>query len=121
LLRTFERRAFKACNPRSLEEGESIAQTYLGHNSDGILMLDAYHPQLRGGTGHTADWTLAAHIARRYNLLLAGGLNPDNVTEAIRTVRPWGVDVSSGVEASKGKKDHAKVRLFIERVHQTIL
>jgi phosphoribosylanthranilate isomerase len=115
-LRPFGRRAYKACNPRSLDEAEAIASAYLGSDAESLLMLDAYHPKLRGGTGHTADWASAAQIARKHKLLLAGGLHPDNVIEAIRVVQPWGVDVSSGVEASKGKKDHDKVRLFIERV-----
>ena len=65
------------------------------------------------GTGRTADWTRAHAVARRTDVLLAGGLNPDNVGEAIRTVRPWGVDVSSGVESSPGVKSPAKISSFI--------
>ncbi|GIV85948.1 MAG: N-(5'-phosphoribosyl)anthranilate isomerase [Candidatus Roseilinea sp.] len=77
------------------------------------LLLDAHHPTHYGGTGQRADASLALSLAQRYRLLLAGGLTPDNVAEVIRTVRPWGVDVASGVEASPGKKDHAKVRAFV--------
>jgi phosphoribosylanthranilate isomerase len=65
-----------------------------------------------------ADWSLAAAIAPRYPILLAGGLTPENVAEAIRTVQPWGVDVSSGVEAAKGKKDPAKVRDFVAAIRR---
>jgi phosphoribosylanthranilate isomerase len=65
------------------------------------------------GTGRTADWTCAHAVARRTEVLLAGGLNPDNVGEAIRTVRPWGVDVSSGVESSPGVKSPAKISGFM--------
>ena len=111
----FQGRAFKACNPRSLKEAEWMASQFLAGGAP-FLMLDAYHPQLRGGTGHTADWPMAAEIASDNLLLLAGGLNPDNVAQAIQTANPWGVDVSSGVEASKGKKDHAKVKQFIATV-----
>ena len=61
-----------------------------------------------------ADWTLAAEAARASDILLAGGLTPGNVEDAIRQVRPYGVDVSSGVEASPGRKDHEKLRAFIQ-------
>ena len=66
-----------------------------------------------GGTGQTTDWSLAAEVANATTILLAGGLTPDNVQEAITQVHPYGVDVSSGVEASPGKKDHEKIRAFI--------
>jgi len=65
------------------------------------------------GAGRTADWTRAHAVARRTDVLLAGGLNPDNVGEAIRTVRPWGVDVSSGVESSPGVKSPTKISSFM--------
>ena len=68
----------------------------------------------RSGQGEQADWDRAAVIARRSCVLLAGGLTPENVTEAITRVHPWGVDVSSGVEASPGVKDPEKIRAFIE-------
>ncbi len=77
------------------------------------LLVDFASGAQRGGTGQLANWDLAARLARQRQTLLAGGLNPGNVREAIRQVRPWGVDVSSGVEASKGKKDHGKLRDFI--------
>ncbi len=77
------------------------------------LLLDANHPTLYGGSGMRADESLAAALARQCRLLLAGGLTPDNVADAIRVARPWGVDVSSGIERAPGYKDHAKVRAFI--------
>ena len=67
------------------------------------------------GSGVTADWAQAARIARTTRMILAGGLTSDNVTAAVRTVRPWGVDVSSGVEVVRGAKDPAKIREFIAR------
>jgi len=77
------------------------------------FVIDAYSDQAYGGTGRTIDWALAEEAARAAPVLLAGGLTPSNVSEAIRVVRPYGVDVSSGVEERPGKKDPAKVRAFI--------
>ncbi len=76
-------------------------------NVRGIL-IDAFSDQAYGGTGQTVDWTLAEEAARSTPIILAGGLNPANVAGAIRLVRPYGVDVSSGVEKSPGKKDPDK-------------
>jgi len=78
------------------------------------FLIDAFSDQAYGGTGQTVDWTLAAEVARAVPVLLAGGLTPFNVAEAVRLVRPYGVDVSSGVELSPGKKDSRKVSAFIE-------
>ena len=82
-------------------------------NVRGVL-IDAFSDQAYGGTGQTVDWTLAEEAARSTPIILAGGLNPANVAGAIRLVRPYGVDVSSGVEKSPGKKDPDKVRAFVE-------
>ena len=79
------------------------------------FVLDAYHPTLLGGTGLTQDWARLREVCARAPrpILLAGGLNPENVADAVRTAHPAGVDVSSGVEAAPGRKDSAKVRAFI--------
>lgn len=85
-----------------------------------FFLLDAYDPDQYGGTGKTIDWGLAAEIVSKLperRIILAGGLTPENVTEAIRKVKPYGVDVSSGVESQPGLKDHAKLAAFIEAVH----
>jgi phosphoribosylanthranilate isomerase len=78
------------------------------------ILLDAYNPGIRGGTGEICDWQLALE-AKKFGrpIFLAGGLTPENVGTAIEQVRPYGVDVSSGVEAVPGRKDHDKVRRFI--------
>ena len=78
------------------------------------LLLDAVSGVERGGTGRRVDWDLAARVARQRRTVLAGGLTADNVAEAIATVKPFGVDVSSGVEASPGRKDRDKVSRFLE-------
>jgi phosphoribosylanthranilate isomerase len=82
---------------------------------DVTLLLDAHDPVKRGGTGQTVDWDRAGEIARRRRLVLAGGLTPSNVAEAIERVRPYGVDVASGVEASPGIKDPWKVADFLSQ------
>lgn len=80
------------------------------------FVIDAYLQETYGGTGHTVDWELAQEAARAAPVLLAGGLTPLNVGDAIKKVRPYGVDVSSGVEVSPGRKDHDKVRDFVRAV-----
>ncbi len=80
-----------------------------------ICMLDRYEEGAKGGTGRTFDWSIAAAVAGRYPIILAGGLKPENVAQAIATVRPWGVDVSSGVETN-GVKDIAKIQAFASAV-----
>ena len=112
-LRQFNGRAYKAINPRSFEDVKAIIEPFILHPS-AFILLDAFHPVLRGGTGRVADWEMAAKIARRHKILLAGGLSPGNVAEAIQQVKPWGVDVSGGVEACKGKKDPTKLKAFIQ-------
>lgn len=81
------------------------------------LLLDAHDPDKRGGTGRTIDWNGAARIAASRRTILAGGLTPDNVADAIARVRPFGVDVSSGVERAPGIKDRAKLRALFESIH----
>jgi phosphoribosylanthranilate isomerase len=80
------------------------------------ILVDAHDPVTVGGTGRTVDWTLAARIAATRPLVLAGGLTPDNVAEAVALVRPWGVDVASGVERAPGRKDPDRVRAFVAAV-----
>ena len=90
------------------------------HFSVSALLLDAWHPDSYGGTGQLGDWKLAARLAAERPVILAGGLNPENVAEAIRQVRPYGVDVSSGVESSPGRKDPALVAAFIRNARAAL-
>jgi phosphoribosylanthranilate isomerase len=84
------------------------------------VLLDAHDPVKRGGTGRTIDWTQAARSARLRRIILSGGLNADNVCEAVAAVRPYAVDVSSGVESTPGVKDPDKLRaLFAALEHQS--
>jgi phosphoribosylanthranilate isomerase len=81
------------------------------------LLLDVHDPLARGGTGRTIDWESAATMAAQRETMLAGGLTPDNVTDAIARVRPYGIDVSSGVERAPGIKDHQRLRALFEAIH----
>jgi phosphoribosylanthranilate isomerase len=86
-----------------------------------IVLLDVHDPVRRGGTGRTVEWTTAAAVAAKRRTILAGGLTPDNVADAIATVRPFGIDVSSGVERSPGIKDHGRLReLFAALTERTV-
>ena len=112
-------RAYKAIRPRPQEpDWQALLQfAELGISPGPRLLVDAFAPSAYGGTGQVTDWSLAAALAQRLpGLLLAGGLTPNNVASAIETVRPWGVDVSSGVEAGPGIKDHATVVAFVANV-----
>lgn len=102
-------RAYKALRVGS-EGVDAIAGQYGGRH----ILLDAKVPGMVGGTGATFEWELARGIANERELLLAGGLTPDNVVDAVRAVRPWAVDVASGVESAPGVKDHARVRAFVD-------
>ena len=90
---------------RTLRDADAIAAD--GHR----VMLDKFKAGAKGGTGHTFDWRVAARVADRHDIMLAGGLDPDNVRSAIDAVSPWCVDVSSGVETD-GVKDPARIRAF---------
>jgi phosphoribosylanthranilate isomerase len=78
------------------------------------ILVDGHAPGMHGGTGRLAPWRLLRGFAPGVPLILAGGLTPDNVASAIRTVQPWGVDVASGVESSPGQKDAELMRRFVE-------
>lgn len=106
-----------------VRERLTSATTMLGPRDPGPLgqpltpLIDAHLPGAYGGTGMHADWAAAATLARLWPLFLAGGLTPENVGAAIRAVKPFGVDVSSGVETDK-MKDLAKIRAFIAAVRE---
>jgi len=82
------------------------------------VLLDTYDPGLYGGTGKTSNWELASKIKESHPLILSGGLNIDNIRDAVEIVSPHAVDINSGVESSPGKKDHNKVREIIEIVRK---
>ena len=82
------------------------------------FLFDAAHTDQYGGTGCTTDWDVARRAAAKHRIILAGGLKVENVAAAVRIVRPYGIDVASGVESSPGKKDHGRLREFIQEVRR---
>jgi phosphoribosylanthranilate isomerase len=108
-------RAFKAVRPTSKAQAENLLGAYARH-TEPALLVDAHVKGAYGGTGETGNWAIAHHLAKQAPVLLAGGLTPQNVGAAIRAVRPWGVDVASGVESSPGVKDPARISAFIAAV-----
>ena len=110
-------RAFKSLQPRDADDANVLVEKYRGaiNGNQPAFIVDGQPQKLPGGNGTRADWTIAHEIAREFPILLAGGLNAENVVDAIRFVQPWGVDVSSGVERAPGLKDHDKVRAFVKR------
>ena len=112
-------RICKALRPTGLDDALAAAAVWapLAAPHGPQLLIDAYDTRAYGGTGQKADWSVAAQVAGRYpRTLLAGGLTPANVVDAVQAVRPWGVDVASGVEVAAGRKDHDKVRAFVRAV-----
>ena len=99
-----------AVRSMTLEDCEALSAEW---PDDTTFLLDAADPVQRGGTGKTVDWGMAARVAARRRVILAGGLTAVNVAEAVSLVRPWGVDVSSGVEASPGVKNPDAVAAFL--------
>jgi phosphoribosylanthranilate isomerase len=106
------RRVVKAIRIKSIDSLEPLKNF---RNRVSAFLLDAYTPDALGGTGLKFNWDIAVEAKQFGPIILAGGLNPDNVQQAVRHVRPYGIDVSSGVEREKGRKDHQKLKLFIER------
>lgn len=109
--RRFRRRVIKSFCPQNESQVEQIS-----HYQVDAFLLDSYHPEMAGGTGTTFDWELAV-AAKMFGppVILSGGLNPDNVAEAVRLVKPYAIDVASGVESFRGKKDPEKLKNFIEQ------
>lgn len=96
-----------------MRPGLNVADTQASYSSAQGFLLDAYHPEKPGGTGATFDWARVPHSSPQ-SIVLAGGLTPDNVSNAIAQTQPYGVDVSGGVESAPGIKNHRKIAAFIK-------
>lgn len=109
---------FAKLAPQAFRAFRGIPESNAGYerNEAPAMLIDAAVKGIYGGSGVTADWAAAAELAKKYPLLLAGGLTPENVADAVRQVRPWGVDVASGVESAPGEKDAGKMSEFVKAV-----
>jgi len=105
-------KVIKAIRVKSLESLEPLSKY---KDKVSAFLLDTYTPETLGGTGQIFNWDIAVEAKQFGRIILAGGLTPENVEQAIRRVHPYAVDVNSGVEAEKGRKDQDKIKLFIER------
>ncbi len=105
--------------PREQAVQRVLEQVALVVSHGALPLLDRYEAGALGGTGRSFDWSIAGEVAARHDFLLAGGLSPDNVGQAIAAVGPWGVDVSSGVETD-GVKDSRKILAFAEAVRRAM-
>jgi phosphoribosylanthranilate isomerase len=110
--------AFKAIRPRSPNEARELIDQLPTRASPPAFLLDSYQPGVYGGTGKVGSFELAASISRDFPILLAGGLDPVNVSNMVEKILPWGVDVASGVERVRGQKDLVLVRSFIQAVRE---
>lgn len=110
MCRIINKTVIKAIQVRDITDLET-----LGHYQVSAFLLDAFTPEYFGGTGQVFNWDIALAAKQFGRVILAGGLTPDNIQKAVRFVQPYAVDVSSGVEREKGKKDHIKLKLFIEK------
>lgn len=111
------RKVIKAVRVQDMSDLETVKR----YREASAILLDTYARGMAGGTGETFNWDIAIEAKRFGKIILAGGLTPENVAEAVKTVRPYGIDVASGVEAHAGKKDHKKLRSFIERAQKAFL
>ncbi len=102
---------------KAIRIADSSSLEHIRHYQVAAVLLEAAVPGIAGGSGRTFDWELAAPVAPSVRIILSGGLTPENVQRAISLVRPFAVDVSSGVETD-GRKDPEKIRAFIERVRE---
>lgn len=118
MVREMGARAYKSLQGKDLDTAHALMANYRAAVNGNLpaFIADAPPAKLPGGNGMVADWSVAREMAREFPILLAGGLNPENVRQAIKLVQPYGVDVSSGVERTPGRKDHDKVREFIAKV-----
>ena len=98
--------------------GEDFVPESVSRYRSSTCLLDAYHPERKGGTGTSFDWNVARLTSAYARVIVAGGLTPSNVAEAVATARPYGVDVNSGVESAPGKKDRRLLSEFMRRVRE---
>lgn len=108
-------KVIKAFRVASAEDAQGVKEY---KDSASAILLDSFSKDAHGGTGRTFDWKIGVEAKKYGRIILSGGLNPENVGTALRTVAPYAVDASSGVEVSPGVKDHAKIKRFVNVVRE---
>jgi phosphoribosylanthranilate isomerase len=108
---SLSRRVIKAIRVKSLDSLDPLIHF---QNRVSAFLLDTFTPDVFGGSGQIFNWDIAVEAKQFGRIILAGGLSPENIADAVKRVKPYAVDVSSGVEAEKGRKDHLKMKSFIE-------
>jgi phosphoribosylanthranilate isomerase len=116
MLQALNGKAFKAFRLST----DFVTDSRMVTDLEPAFLVDAAVKGVYGGSGVKADWSAASELAKKYKFLLAGGLTPENVADAVKQVKPWGVDVASGVESSPGVKDEAKMSTFVKAVRSVI-
>lgn len=109
---------FAQLEPNVFKAFRGIPSDITGYERNEVpaYLVDAAVKGVYGGSGVTADWSAVAELAKKYPLLLAGGLTPENAADAVRRVKPWGVDTASGVESTPGEKDANKMKAFVKAI-----
>lgn len=118
MMRNFGDKAVKVIRSTEGKTLLEVSSAFPSRNFPPEFLVDASIKGEFGGTGESADWMQAAQLAKKHKIILAGGLHPENVLQAIQRVKPWGVDVASGIESSPGKKDYQKMKEFVEQVRK---
>jgi len=121
LLYKLGRHSLKVLRPRTYKEAVEMTKLYPKRADPPAFLIDSFSPGVYGGIGKTGDWELMRRLAEDTEILIAGGLTINNVESAIKYIKPWGVDVASGVEFSPGIKDAGKIKTFIDRARSFTL
>lgn len=108
-----KKNVLKVLRPSSLDNMLELSKLYPARNDHPEYLIDSNTPNSFGGTGQVGDWEMLQKISLRHSIMIAGGLNPINVSLAVKYIKPWGVDVASGVETSPGQKDPLKIIAFV--------
>lgn len=113
LVKKLGENVLKVLRPSSLGEMQELSKLFPARKAPPEFLIDSYSPNSYGGTGNVGNWELLRKISMQHSIMIAGGLNPQNIGSAVKYIKPWGVDVASGVEIVPGQKDVVKIREFV--------
>ena len=113
LVKKLGENVLKVLRPSSLGEMQELSKLFPARKAVPEFLIDSYSPNSYGGTGNVGNWELLRKISMQHSIMIAGGLNPQNIGSAVKYIIPWGVDVASGVEIVPGQKDVVKIREFV--------